>query len=83
VSDDLNDQLPDFNRFISEVGKFKLPLFILFILIRPWYWSALMRMGENSRKAAVGIRESLLEYLDRHDDQGALENRNGYPNFKP
>jgi adenosylhomocysteine nucleosidase len=64
VSDGLNDQLPDFNRFISEDGQFKLPLFILFVLFRPWYWSALMRMGENSRKAARGIRDLLLEYLD-------------------
>lgn len=63
VSDSLQDQLPDFNRFISESGQFKLAQFILFILIRPWYWSALMRMGENSRKAALGIGERLLENL--------------------
>jgi adenosylhomocysteine nucleosidase len=83
ISDGLTDQLPDFNRFIAENGQFKLLLFILFILIRPWHWPALMRMGENSSKAACGIRESLLEFLDRHDNQGALENRNGCPNFKP
>jgi adenosylhomocysteine nucleosidase len=83
VSDDLNDQLPNFNRFIAEDGQFKLLLFILFVLIRPWHWPALMRMGENSREAARGIRESLLEFLNRHDDRGALKNRNGYPNFKP
>jgi adenosylhomocysteine nucleosidase len=63
VSDALEDQLPDFNRFISSSGQFKLARFILFILIRPWYWPALMRMGENSRKAARGIRERLLENL--------------------
>jgi adenosylhomocysteine nucleosidase len=62
VSDGLSDQLPDFNRFISEDGQFRLLLFILFVLFRPWYWSALMRMGENSRKAARGIRDLLLEY---------------------
>jgi adenosylhomocysteine nucleosidase len=83
VSDDLKDQPPDFNQFISDAGQFKLVRFALFVLIRPWYWSVLTRMGENSRKAARGIRESLLEFLDRHDDQGALKNRNGYPNFKP
>jgi adenosylhomocysteine nucleosidase len=83
VSDVLNDQLPDFNRFISDSGQFKLPLFILFILIRPWYWPALMRMGENSRKAALGMRERLLENLKRIHEQGAPTNRNGDPNFKP
>jgi adenosylhomocysteine nucleosidase len=80
VSDGLTDQLPDFNRFISEGGQFKLPMFILFILIRPWYWSGLMRMGENSKKAAIGIRESVLDFLD---ERAYIRDRNGYPNFKP
>jgi adenosylhomocysteine nucleosidase len=79
VSDGIHDQLPDFNRFISDEGQFRLARFILFVLIRPWHWSALMRMGENSKKAALGIRESLLENLDR---RGTIRNRNGYPNFK-
>ncbi len=65
VSDGLSDQLPDFNRFISDDGQFKLLLFTLSVLFRPWYWSALMRMGENSKKAAHGIRESMLKFLDR------------------
>jgi adenosylhomocysteine nucleosidase len=79
VSDTLRDKLPDFNRFISESGQFRLARFILFVLIRPWYWSALIRMGENSKKAALGLKESLLENLDR---RGVLRTRNGYPNFK-
>jgi adenosylhomocysteine nucleosidase len=79
VSDGFHDQLPDFNRFISDEGQFRLARFILFVLIRPWHWSALMRMGENSKKAALGIRESLLENLDR---RGTIRNRNGYPNLK-
>ena len=79
VSDGFHDQLPDFNRFISDEGQFQLARFILFVLIRPWHWSALMRMGENSKKAALGIRESLLENLDR---RGTIRNRNGYPNLK-
>ena len=82
VSDGLKDRLPDFNRFISDDGQFKLPLFILFILIRPWYWPALMRMGENSRKAALGMKERLLEHLKRNYEQGALTNRNGDPDFR-
>jgi len=82
VSDALQDQLPDFNRFISKTGQFSLVRFILFILIRPWYWSALMRMGENSRKAALGIRERLLENLQRIHEQGALKNRDGDSDFE-
>jgi len=63
VSDGYNDQLPDFNRFITANGQFRLGHFMVSRLYRPWQWPALIRMGENSRKAANGIAESLLEFL--------------------
>jgi adenosylhomocysteine nucleosidase len=64
ISDGYRDQLPDFNRFISSNGRFKLILFIAFVLLRPRYWPALMRMGENSRRAAHSIAASLLDFLE-------------------
>jgi adenosylhomocysteine nucleosidase len=77
VSDGFTDQLPDFNRFISENGKFQLFRFIVFVLVRPSHWPALIRMGENSKKAAQGIGESLLDILD---EEGFIRKRNAYPN---
>ena len=65
VSDGLADHLPDFNAFISPSGRFQLARFVLFAILRPWYWPALVRMSENSRKASQAIRESLLEHLHR------------------
>jgi hypothetical protein len=56
--------LPDFNAFISAEGQFHLARFVLSVLVRPWHWSALARMGRNSRKAAQGLREELLRLLD-------------------
>jgi adenosylhomocysteine nucleosidase len=79
VSDGFADQLPDFNRFIGENGQFRLAGFILYALIRPWHWPALIRMGENSSKAAQAIRESVLDILD---ERGSIRQRNGYPNRK-
>ncbi|HME58856.1 MAG TPA: hypothetical protein VKF63_11005, partial [Terracidiphilus sp.] len=35
ISDGYSDQLPDFNRFISPGGQFKLARFIVFALLRP------------------------------------------------
>jgi len=64
VSDGPLDHLPDFSGFISTNGRFQLVRFVLFAILRPWYWQALLRMGENSRKAAQGIRESLLGILN-------------------
>jgi adenosylhomocysteine nucleosidase len=79
VSDGFSEQLPDFNRFISEDGQFHLARFILFVILRPWYWPALIRMGENSKQASHAIRGSLLEILD---GTGAIGKANGYPNRK-
>jgi adenosylhomocysteine nucleosidase len=64
VSDALDDHLPDFNRFIAPNGGFKAGRFALSAMVTPKYWPALLRMGENSRKAAQGIARSLVEFLD-------------------
>lgn len=64
VSDPLDAKLPDFNRFLDAAGQFQTPKFVLFALLRPWLWPALVRMGENSRKASQGIAERLHELLD-------------------
>jgi adenosylhomocysteine nucleosidase len=73
ISDGYSDQLPDFNRFISPDGQFKLTRFVVFAVLRPWYWHALIRMGENSRKAARNIAQSLLDFLD---ERGSLKKLN-------
>jgi adenosylhomocysteine nucleosidase len=79
ISDGYSDQLPDFNRFISSDGQFKLARFVVFTLLRPWYWYALIRMGENSRKAARNIAQSLLDLMDK---RGPASKRNGNPNHQ-
>jgi adenosylhomocysteine nucleosidase len=65
VSDGYTDQLPDFNRFILPDGRFRLGRFVVFAVLRPWYWPALVRMGENSKRAAQCIAESLLDILNQ------------------
>lgn len=79
VSDGLDDQLPDFNRFLTREGQFRMAGFTLFALFHPGYWSALRQMGENSRKAAQGMAESVLELLD---PEGTTRKRNGYPDLR-
>jgi adenosylhomocysteine nucleosidase len=64
VSDGFGEKLPDLNRFLTPIGQFQTARFALYALIRPWYWPALVRMGENSRKASQSIAKSLLELLD-------------------
>ncbi|MGA2572229.1 MAG: nucleoside phosphorylase [Terracidiphilus sp.] len=63
VSDGFNERLPDFDRFLSPTGQLQLARFVLYVLLRPWHWPALIRMGENSRKASRRIADSLLGFL--------------------
>ncbi len=63
VSDGVDADLPDLNRFLDPAGQFHLGRFVLFALVRPWYWPALVRMGENSRKASANIAASLFDFL--------------------
>lgn len=79
VSDGFRDRLPDFNRFIAAGGEFRLVRFILYSLIRPWHWPALVRMGENSKKAARDSAGILLEILN---SRGMISKPNGYPDHK-
>ncbi|MGD0940807.1 MAG: hypothetical protein ABR905_13965 [Terracidiphilus sp.] len=79
ISDGYTDKLPDFNRFISPDGQFHTARLVLFAISRPQHWPALIRMGENSRKAARAIADSLLDLLDK---DGQIRKRNGYPNHQ-
>jgi adenosylhomocysteine nucleosidase len=63
VSDGIDAKLPDFNRFLTADGKLQVGRLVLFATVRPWYWPALLEMGENSKKAAKSIAESLVEFV--------------------
>ena len=76
VSDAIDAQMPDFNRFIDSTGQMHLGRFTLFALLRPKLWHSLILMGENSRMAAERIADSVLAILDK---EGTIRNRNGYP----
>jgi adenosylhomocysteine nucleosidase len=67
VSDGLSDRLPEFNGFISPSGEFRRARFIMFALLRPWYWPALARMGRNCKKSARAIAEALRGMLEQQE----------------
>lgn len=78
VSDGFAEKLPDFNRFLTTDGQFRLGRMLIYVLPRPWYWPALVRMGENSKQASQSIVECLFDFLD---ERGHIRKRNGYPNI--
>jgi adenosylhomocysteine nucleosidase len=80
VSDGFAEKLPDFNRFLTQDGQFRLGRLLLYVLPRPWHWPALVRMGENSKQASQSIADCLIDFLD---ERGHIRKRNGYPNLEP
>jgi len=78
VSDGAEDQLPDFNPFLTADGRFKRVKFIVFALFHPGYWQALKQMGENSKMAAEHIAVQVLEVLD---PEGKIRKTNGDTNL--
>ncbi len=63
ISDGFEDKLPDFNPFLASDGQFRTARFTLYALLHPGYWPALVRMGENSKRASLGIAASLADFL--------------------
>jgi adenosylhomocysteine nucleosidase len=78
VSDGAEDQLPDFNPFLTADGRFRRVRFIVFALFHPGYWQGLKQMGENSKKAAEHIAVQVLEILD---PEGKIRKTNGDSNL--
>ncbi|HEU5081128.1 MAG TPA: hypothetical protein VFT72_18090 [Opitutaceae bacterium] len=64
VSDGPAEPLPDFSRFIDARGQLQVARFSAYALTRPWYLPALIRLGKQSKKAALSLRSSLLAILE-------------------
>lgn len=64
VSDGVDAVLPDFNRFRSPAGAFQMGKFVAYAAIHPRYWPALVRMGENSKKAAARMAQEAKSFLN-------------------
>jgi adenosylhomocysteine nucleosidase len=63
ISDAYEDRLPDFGRFISWEGQLRMPAFLSYIAIRPWYWKSLAKLGAQSRTAAKALAKLASESL--------------------
>lgn len=64
ISDGLNDRLPDLNPYLGADGRFGIVRFTLAMILRPWHWPRLVKMGENSRSASLSIAGELRNFLE-------------------
>lgn len=63
VSDGAGERLPDLNRFLDQDGGFRTARFAAYLLPRPRAWSAVIRMGIHSGRAAGAIAGILGELI--------------------
>ncbi len=59
ISDELNFEIPEMDRFIDAQGRFRTGAFVLFASLRPWLWMRVFVLARNSSRAA----RSLAAYL--------------------
>ena len=59
ISDSSDTSLPPLTKFIGADGRFQTLRFVAHIAVRPWRWTAVMRLARDSAKAARALGVSL------------------------
>jgi adenosylhomocysteine nucleosidase len=59
VSDLAGEILPDFSQYTDQQGQLQLPALLAHVAIRPRYWPALARLGQNGKRGAVAIAAAM------------------------
>ena len=59
VSDELNFPIPPLSSFINTKGKFKTLRFLVWVAIRPKWWSVIRQLNANSSLAAANLCQAL------------------------
>ena len=65
ISDSVDDDLPDFNRFTTHDGKLRTASLVLHAALRPGTWGPLAALGRNSAAAAQALAHQLPDELAR------------------
>jgi adenosylhomocysteine nucleosidase len=76
ISDDLEQELPDFNQFIAESGQMQMLRFLAHVLPRPNYWASLIRLGRASSQGSKTLASAVLTFLAGPKDLATV-NRTG------
>jgi adenosylhomocysteine nucleosidase len=68
ISDELDFEMPQMERFIDARGQFRTAAFAAFLALRPWLWLRVAALARNSRKAARALG-SYFAQLNREQNQ--------------
>jgi len=59
VSDEVNFAMPPLGKFVSDSGKFETLRFLVWLSIRPKWWSVVRQLNANSNLAAANLSKAL------------------------
>jgi adenosylhomocysteine nucleosidase len=62
ISDEIDDFLPDLQRFVESGGEFRTAAFIGSIAVRPWLWPHVARLRGNSAAASRALCNDLEKF---------------------
>lgn len=59
ISDEIADILPDFGRYTNSDGHLRVAPLLGHVAVRPKYWPAMLRMGQNAKSGARAVAGAL------------------------
>ena len=63
ISDEISDVLPDFGRYTDSSGHLRMPSLLGHVALRPKYWAAMARMGQNAKSGARAVAGALAPLM--------------------
>lgn len=75
ISDEHDAELPTVDKFIDQAtGRFKSSSFAVHMMVRPWLWRKVIRLGRDTSVASRALCDALREAIDAHA-RGELYNK--------
>lgn len=78
ISDEHDSDLPPVEQFIDGAGRFKSSSFAVHMVVRPWHWRKVIRLGRDTSVASRALCDALREAIAAHA-RGELYNKNAGP----
>jgi adenosylhomocysteine nucleosidase len=65
ISDEIADILPDFGRYTDSDGHLRVAPLLGHVAVRPKYWPAMLRIGQNAKSGARAVAGALAPLIGK------------------
>jgi len=66
ISDEHDSDLPPVEQFVDRHGRFRSSSFAVHMMVRPWHWRKIIRLGRDTSVASRALCEALREAIAAH-----------------